>query len=468
MSTTDLHYLTLSELSARLRSRELSPVEVTDLLLERIERLDGELRSFVTVLAESAREQAAEAEAEIDRGQIRGPLHGVPIGVKDLCATKGVRTTCGTAVLADWVPNTDATVVERLVAAGAVILGKLKLTEGAFAAHHPDVIPPVNPWSAAHWTGVSSSGSGVATAAGLCYGSLGTDTGGSIRFPSACNGLVGIKPTYGRVSRYGAFPLSDSLDHVGPITRSVADAATMLGVIAGSDPQDPTSRREPVPDYRAGLASGVRGVRVGIDETYCTEGVDGELSAAVLAAAEVLREWGAETREIEMPPIREVAEGWTPFTAVEAVLAHRATFPARAEEYGPTLRALLEKGLSVTGTEYADIQSAREIFRGRLAAVLEDVDLILCPPQPFPPPPLAAMEQGADSPEAVGAVLRFTAPFDFSGSPTITLPCGFSAEGLPLGLQLVSRHLEEELLCRVGFAYEQATDWHTRHPNGFP
>jgi amidase len=424
MSTSDLHYLSLTELSSRLRSRELSPVEVTESLLERIERLDGELRSFVTVLAESAREQAAEAEAEIGRGQIRGPLHGVPVGVKDLCATKGVRTTCGTAVLADWVPNYDATVVERLVAAGAVILGKLKLTEGAFAAHHPDVIPPVNPWSAEHWTGVSSSGSGVATAAGLCYGSLGTDTGGSIRFPSACNGLVGIKPTYGRVSRYGAFPLSDSLDHVGPITRSVGDAAAMLGVIAGFDPQDPTSRREPVPDYRAGLASGVRGVRIGIDEAYCTEGVDDELSAAVLAAAEVLRERGAEIRAIEMPPIREVAEGWTPFTAVEAALAHRATFPARAGEYGPTLRALLEKGLSVTGMEY--------------------------------------------SPEAVGEVLRFTAPFDFSGSPTITLPCGFSAEGLPLGLQLVSRHLEEELLCRVGVGYEQATDWHTRHPGGFP
>ena len=464
MPEADLPYLTLTELSRRLRGRELSPVDVTRRLLERIERLDAQLHSYVTVLPASALAQAAEAEAELARGDVRGPLHGVPVGIKDLCATKGMRTTCGTVVFSDWVPDYDATVVERLLGAGAVILGKLKLTEGAFSTHHPEVTPPVNPWNPERWTGVSSSGSGVATAAGLCYGSLGTDTGGSIRYPSACNGVVGIKPTYGRVSRYGVLPLAASLDHVGPITRSVADAAAILQVIAGFDPRDPTSRREPVPDYTATLDFGVRGVRIGIDEGYCTEDVAPEVSRAVLACADLLRGLGAETREIRLPPIGELLEGWTPFTAVEAALAHRETFPAQAEQYGPAFRALIETGLRVTGTEYAGIQSARELFRGRLAAIFEQVDLILCPSMPFPPIPTAVIEALATRSEDVPSARKFTAPFDFSGNPTISLPCGFTDDGLPLSLQLVARHLEEELLCRAALAFEQATEWHTRHP----
>jgi amidase len=465
MPDSDLPYLTLTELGRRLRHRELSPVDVTRMILERIERLDARLHSYMTVLPASALAQAAQAEAELARGDVRGPLHGVPIGIKDLCATKGMRTTCGTLVLSDWVPDYDATVVERLVDAGAVILGKLKLTEGAHALHHPEITPPVNPWNSERWTGASSSGSGVATAAGLCYGSLGTDTGGSIRYPSACNGVVGIKPTYGRVSRYGVFPLAASLDHVGPMTRSVADAAAILQIIAGFDARDPTSRREPVPDYSARLDSGIRGVRIGIDEGYCTENVAPQVSRAVLACADVLRDLGAETREILLPPIEELLEGWTPFTAVEAALAHDETFPAQAERYGPSLRRLLETGLRLTAVEYAAIQSAREIFRGRVTALFDQVDLILCPSMPFPPVPAAVVEAVAESSERDPSVQKFTAPFDFSGNPTLSLPCGFTDDGLPLSLQLVARHLDEELLCRAGFAFEQATEWHTHHPD---
>ncbi len=465
MPTTDLHYLTLTELARRLHEREISPVEVTQAMLDRIENVDRDLESYVTVLPESALARAKEAEAEIARGNVRGRLHGVPIAIKDLCSTKGVRTTCGTLVLSDWVPGEDATVVERLRDAGAIVLGKLKLTEGAYAAHHPEVIAPRNPWSPEHWTGVSSSGSGVATAAGLCYGSLGTDTGGSIRFPAAANGVVGIKPTYGRVSRHGAFPLSASLDHVGPMTRSVEDAAAILEVIAGLDPRDPTTRRAAVPPYADAIDRGIRGVRIGIDEAYCTEETDPEMARAALDGADVLRDCGAQIRSVSMPPIRELLDGWGPFVAVEAAIAHAATFPAQAARYGPPFRRFLEAGLRVTGAEYARVQAAREVFRGRLAAVFEEVDLLLCPSTPAPPPPLAVIDQMLESAGDSSSFLRFTGPFNFSGSPTISVPCGFTDGGLPLSLQLVARDLEEELLCRAGHAYERATDWHTRHPS---
>jgi amidase len=461
----ELYFLTATELGRRYRTGELAPVEVTDTILKRIETLDALLHSFVTVLPASALAQAAQAEAELRRGTDRGPLHGVPVAVKDLCSTKGMRTTCGTKVLADWVPDEDAAVVERLRDAGAVLLGKLGMTEGAAGgAYHPTVTPPVNPWNAGRWPGASSSGSGVATAAGLCYGSLGSDTGGSIRFPSACCGLVGIKPTYGRVPRHGIFPLSDSLDHVGPMTRSVADAAAMLGAIAGFDERDPTSSRAPVPDYLEPLGAGVRGVRIGVDESYCVEGVAPDLSRAVLAAGDVLRELGAEIRETRVPPVRDVAAAWFPIVNVEASIAHEETFPARAEDYGPALRELLEAGHRTAAIEYARAHLTRLEFAGELQGVFEEVDLILCPATIVPPPPVEVVSTATRDPEVMAPFFKFTAPYDASGSPTITVPCGFTDDGLPLALQLVGRHLDEELLCRAAHAYERVTDWHTRHP----
>jgi len=304
--TSALHYLDLTELSRRLHAREISPVEATTVELTRIERLDGQLKSFAHMMAESALVQARAAEAEITRGEIRGPLHGVPIAVKDLCWTQGVPTAAGMTIYKDFHPTEDATVVRKLYAAGAIILGKLQLTEGAWAEHHPQIPAPVNPWNAAHWSGASSSGSGVATAAGLCYGSLGSDTGGSIRFPCAANGVTGIKPTWGRVSRYGVFELAATLDHIGPMARSAADCGAMLGVIAGSDSNDPTALLDPVPNYLAGMSRGLHGLRIGVDHAWNTDRVDQTMVDAVTAALQTVRGLGAEIREVKFPDVSQI------------------------------------------------------------------------------------------------------------------------------------------------------------------
>src|ERR1700730_17451420 len=268
MDSKAICFLSLHELSAQLRDRKLSSAEVTRCVLDRIKQTNPKLRAYITVLEDSALSQASQADKEIEAGRWRGPLHGVPVAVKDLCQTKGVLTTCASRVLRDWRPDASAAVVERLEAAGAVILGKLNLTEFAVAWYHPEMPTPLNPWGADLWPGASSSGSGVATAAGLCFASIGTDTGGSIRFPSAACGIVGLKPTWGRVSRHGVFALGESLDHIGPMTRTVADAALMLGVIAGRDNADDTSLAAPLEDYSAALDRGVKGIRIGVDERY--------------------------------------------------------------------------------------------------------------------------------------------------------------------------------------------------------
>ena len=334
---SELHYLELTELARRIHAGDVSPVEATTDQLARIEMLDGRLRSYAHLMAEVALSQARSAEAEIMRGEIRGPLHGVPIAVKDLCWMQGVPTAAGMTIYQDFRPSEDATVVRRLCAAGAIILGKLQLTEGAYADHHPQIPAPVNPWHAAHWPGASSSGSGVATAAGLCYGSLGSDTGGSIRFPAAANGVTGLKPTWGRVSRHGVFELAATLDHIGPMARSAADCGAMLGVIAGNDPNDPTAVLDPVPNYLAGMARGMRGLRVGVDHDWNTRGVDATTVEAVGSALATVSDLGAEIREVRFPAVDQVITDWFPLCGVECALAHEATYPARRSEYGSAL-----------------------------------------------------------------------------------------------------------------------------------
>src|SRR5262249_38654665 len=296
---------------------QLSAVEVTQAVLDRIERLDGRLKSYVTVTGDLALGQAREADAQIARGAIRGALHGVPIAVKDLCHTKGIRTSAGMTIYKDYRPEHDATVVTRLREAGAVLLGKLRMTEGAFGAHHPSIDPPINPWSAEHWTGVSSSGSGVATAAGLCYGSLGTDTLGSIRFPSTMNGVTGLKPTWGRVSRAGVFALAQSMDHIGPMARSAGDAAALLGAMAGPDPDDPTALQSPVPDYLAGIGAGVTGLRIGIDRTLIAAGADADMVRATEEAAALLAQVGALVQNVSFPSPDDVVRIAIPLCGVE-------------------------------------------------------------------------------------------------------------------------------------------------------
>jgi amidase len=408
--------------------------------------------------------QARTAEAEILRGEIRGPLHGAPIAVKDLFWIKGSPTAAGMPLHKGYLPADDSTVVRKLQEAGAIILGKLQLTEGAYADHHPDVTPPVNPWGAGYWSGASSSGSGVATAAGLCYGSLGSDTGGSIRFPSAANGLTGLKPTWGRVSRYGAFELAATLDHVGPMARSARDAAALLGVIAGQDPKDPTAVLTPVPDYLAGIDGGLKGVRVGVDANWNSAGVDATTQHCVDAALQVVRDLGADVREIRFPDISAMVEDWFPLCGVEVAVAHEATYPARKGEYGPALAGLLDLGRSVSGMDYQKIVLRRNDFRGRVAELFQSIDLLLIPAQGFASPTIAKMATLGEDAALMNALLSFTCPFDMTGSPTITLPGGFTGQNTPVAFQFVAAHMEEGLLCRAGHAFQQATDWHKRHP----
>jgi amidase len=464
MSLGDLHYLPLLDASERIRRGQLSPVTVLEAILDRIARLDGAARSYTTLLSDRARAAAARAEAEIRAGIWRGPLHGIPLAVKDLCATSFAPTTGGMPMRKNSTPDRDATVVRRLEDAGAVIVGKLKMTEGAYTSHHPDDPSPLNPWNTAHWVGSSSTGSGVATALGLCFGALGSDTGGSIRFPSATCGLTGIKPTWGRVSRHGILPLAASLDHIGPMTRNAADAAAILGVIAGADPDDPTAIQDPVPDYLAELGRGIRGVTIGIDRSYNGDGIDPEVTEAVRVAEGVLAALGARIRAIDFPPTETLLRGWIPFCAVETAIAHQASYPARAGEYGPDLANLIEHGRRMTAMEFGTIMHERLDFSGRLAALFRDVDLLLMPTMPVPVPSLERMAEYGQDDSVLLRMLRFTAPFDFSGNPTITLPCGIDAQGLPLSLQLVGPHVSEALLCRAGHGFQQRTDWHTRRP----
>jgi amidase len=464
MASDDLCFLDLVDVGRRIRLGQLSSVEVTQGVLDRIARLDGRLKSYATLTGDLALLEAKQADIEIARGSIRGPLHGVPIAVKDLCHTKGIATSAGMAIHKHYRPDKDATVVARLRAAGAVLLGKLQLTEGAFGQHHPSIDAPVNPWSVAHWTGVSSSGSGVATAAGLCYGSLGTDTLGSIRFPSTMNGVTGLKPSWGRVSRAGVFALAPSLDHIGPMTRSAADAAAMLGAIAGADPDDPTAAQETVPDYLAALGEGMRGLRIGIDRALIAAGADADMVSATEEASAVLARIGALLRDVTFPSPNAAVRDAVALCGVEAAVAHAATYPLRASEYGAVLTGLLEAGRSLDGFAVSKILLRRKAFRGELNALFRDIDLLIMPAMNVAAPTLADMAPARRTAAATQARLRFTAPFDMSGHPTLTLPGGKTASGLPVGFQIVGRHMQEALVLRAGHAFQQATDWHTRRP----
>jgi amidase len=465
---TDMHYLSLLEVGRLVESGQISPVELTRNMLDRIASLDPRLKSYATLTADRAVAAARAAEKEITAGNYRGPLHGVPIAVKDLCYTKGVRTMGGSAAYRDFVPDFDATVVARLEQAGAVLLGKLNLTEGAMAGYHPDFDIPVNPWDPALWPGASSSGSGVATAAGLCFASLGTDTGGSIRFPSMANGIVGLKPTYGRVSRHGVMPLAETLDHVGPMTRRTADAALMLQSIAGHDDRDPTSLALPAPDLLADLRRGVSGLKLGYDRAFSSAGSDPGLVAAIGQALEVLQDLGAELVELSMPDgSREVGDPWFAICAYEAHQAHAAEFARRAGAFGPFFGDFLEAGAAVSEEQYAGASAFRSAFNQQFVAVLDRVDAVVCPSGglTFPTPP-EVQYGGREALEPLFAAvqMQFTIPADFAGTPTLTVPCGHSDSGVPYAMQFMGRRLSEATLCRIGHAYEEATAWHRRHP----
>ena len=459
-----LHYNSLSDTCRRIKSGELTSVQVTEALLARIEALEGELRAFALVTADEALKTAEVQDRKRRSGAPLGLLHGVPVAVKDLLQTAGLQTASGTRVMADFLPAQDATVVRRLRDAGAVIIGKTQLTEGAFSTHHPEIEPPRNPWRLDHWPGVSSSGSGVSVAAGLAFGALGSDTGGSIRFPAAACGLVGVKPTYGRVSRHGAFPLAESLDHIGPMTRTVEDAARMLQAIAGPDPQDATSLPNPVPNYAARLDGPIGGLRFGVDWDYAATGVDEDVTAVARSAVDRFRELGAEVLEVRMPPRHAVlVENWIRTCAAECAKAHAPWFPERRAAYGPALAELLELGAALSPDSYAALERERKAFRNEFDELLDGIDILIAPAMPIPPPRLEAVEATIRGGGEQAALITFTAPFDYSGHPTVTLPAGLFESGLPKSVQLIGRWLDETTLLRAAYAFERSVNF-SEHP----
>lgn len=457
--------LELLEVSSLIRSRAISPVDVTRTLLARIESLDARLRSYAAVTADSALVQAALAEDEIASGRWRGPLHGVPLAVKDLFETVEAPTTAGMSIRHGSAAAMDATVVRRLKDAGAVILGKLQLTEGAYSDHHPTVTSPRNPWDADYWTGISSSGPGVAVAAGLCFGALASDTGGSIRWPSAANGVTGLKPTWGRVSRHGAVELAASLDHVGPMARSAADLAALMQAIAGHDPLDPTSRTEGTPDYGARIAGGIGGLHIGVDCAWNARDAAPEVLDMLAEAARTFEALGATVVDVEIPDMTHVAADWALICAVEAAVAHAATFPSQRAEYGAVLGSVLDQGRQASAMAYQEALLRRMALRGVICALFLNVDLLLTPVQPLAPLTLETVRTLGEQPDLIEQLQRFTGLFDLTGHPALTLPAGATAAGLPMAVQLVGPDLAEDRLLRAGVAFQEATDWHRRRPS---
>ncbi|VAZ85912.1 Putative amidase AmiD [Mycobacterium persicum] len=454
--------LELTEVAELIRTRQVSSAELTHATLRRIEKLDAGLKSHVFVMADSAVEAARAADAELARGHRRGVLHGVPIGVKDLCYTADAPTGAGTVIHREFRSSYDATVVARLRAAGAVITGKLAMTEGAYLAYHPDLPAPVNPWDPATWAGVSSSGCAVATAAGLCFGSIGSDTGGSIRFPTSMCGLTGIKPTWGRVSRYGIVELAASFDHVGPIARSAIDAAVLLSVIAGFDVRDPTSSRTPVPNYAADLAL-TRVPRAGVDWSQLS-GFDEDTKSMMAQVVTTLEGIGWSIVEITLPPLDRIVDVFATMRGFETAIAHAETYPARADEYGPVLRQLIDNGRELSAVEYQGLIAQRQEFTDALQRVFADVDLVLMPSAGLASPSLDSIGTLGTDPVLTATLARPTAPFNVSGNPAICLPAGVTARGTPLGVQFVGRHFAEQFLIQCGHAFQQATTFHRRRP----
>ncbi len=468
MPPDDLTRLSIAEAGDLLPRRALSPVELTRAHLDRITRLDRDLLAYITVLRDEALAAAGAAEREIARGRYRGPLHGIPIALKDLVLTRGLRTTCGSRILRDWVPNADATVAGRLADAGAILLGKLNLHEFAYGPTgvNPHYGTSRNPWDRHRIPGGSSSGSGVAVAAGLAAGALGTDTGGSVRIPAALCGIVGLKPTYGRVSRAGVIPLAWSLDHVGPMTRTVMDAALLLQVLAGRDPADPSTVAIPVPDYRSAMQGEVRGLRLGVPKDLFFERLDPEVRAAVLAAARSLEGLGAIVEEIPLPKIHHAGPASFAIIASEAMAYHEPYLRTRSAEYGDDVRARLATGQFVLAHQYLKAQRARQVIRAEMDAALMRVDALLTPTTPIPAPRLEEREITVDgvTQDSRWWLIRCTRPINVTGHPALSVPCGVTASGLPIGLQLVGRFFDEATLLRIGHAFEAVSPARGRWP----
>jgi aspartyl-tRNA(Asn)/glutamyl-tRNA(Gln) amidotransferase subunit A len=461
MAADELSYATIRDVGARLRRRALSPVELTRALLERIEQLEPRLHAFVTVTADRALADAKAAEAALGRGDISSPLLGIPLAYKDIYATRGVLTTGGSALLADWIPDEDSTCVARLQRAGAVMLGKLITHEFAFGLQFPGhrFAPARNPWDLDRIPGGSSSGSGTALAAGMVFGALGSDTGGSIRGPASFCGIAGLKPTYGRCSRAGVLTLSWTLDHTGPMARTVEDCAYLLQALAGYDTADPASSREPVPDYVAPLARGVRNLRVGVPREYFCQDLDPEVEKGFEQALSTLRQLGASVQDVQIPSIQS-APAYMVILLSEAYAYHERDLREHPELFGEVLRERMLAGGLISASEYVQAQRIRVRLQGDMADALRRVDVLATPTSAKPAATFTAMyDPNPEMPRSN------TGPFNMTGLPTLAVPIGFSASGLPLSMQITGRPFDEATVLRVGHTYEQNTDWHKRHPN---
>ena len=468
---TDSHApinMTISEAARALRRGETTAVALTEAIFERIKATEPTLQAYATLVFDRALAAAEHADRELAAGRDRGPLHGIPIGVKDNCYTKGITTEVGSKALAGFVPDYDSTVVHKLYEAGAILIGKTRCHEWSCGGSEP---PTRTPWDLDRFPGGSSIGSGVALAARSAFGAIGTDTGGSIRIPASINNLVGMKATYGRVSAYGVLPLAWSLDHVGPLTRSVRDNALMLGAIAGHDPNDANSARADVPDYAVGIEEGVRGLRIGIDRNYFLyPGVVDSVRAVTEAVINELAGLGADIIEVSLPELELTRETQMTIRMVESASYHRHRIREKGHLYSPGTRATLQMGEVVLATHYVAALRARERFRSAMKDLFrqEALDALISPTIPVPAPLLEAVWQPRDDmangETPTDGFVHHVYPANLSGQPAISAPGGFTPEGLPVGYQLMGRPFDEATLYRIAFAYERTRDWHRRQP----
>ena len=460
--------LTIAKIAPLIRKKKLSPVELVEAMLARIERFQSALNAFITVTSRLARSQARQAEKEILKGHYRGPLHGIPISVKDLFYTAGIRTTGGSKILRNFIPRENAVVIDRLFAAGCVLLGKNTLHEFAYGVtnQNPHFGPTTNPWDLKRIPGGSSGGSAVAVSAALSLASLGTDTGGSIRIPAAACGVAGLKPTQGLVPLQGVIPLSFSLDHVGPLCRSTEDIALVLRVIAGEDPRDPNRLDERETLRLRNLQKGVRGIRIGLPTQYFFNRLQKEVRSHVLAAVKTLEALGAKGVEVELKFMDETEHLSFEIVVAEAVAYHWKWLRKRGKDYGKDVRSRMERGFGQLSRTYLEAQQRRQLYTESFEHVLESVDVLVAPTLPVVAPRIGETEvrEGRAVENTIAALLRLNRPGNLTGLPALSIPCGFSGDGLPIGLQLIGRRRDEGTILRVAYAYEQATPWHRLFP----
>ena len=468
MDELEICYMSAGALGPMVKSGEISPVEIIEAHLSRIRATEPVLNSFITLLPEQALAAARQAERDIRAGRYRSPLHGIPVGLKDLFNTGGVRTTSGSRIYDTFVPSEDCTVAARFRDAGAILIGKLNMHQFAYGptGENPDYGHMHNPWNPELVSGGSSGGSGSAAAAGQCTITTGSDTGGSIRIPAALCGIVGLKPTYGRVSRHGLTPLAWSMDHPGPMVRTVEDAAITMNVISGHDPRDVACVDLPVPDFTAALTGDIRGLRIGTPRQFFDAPLDPEVRQRVNDALGHLESLGAEVQEVDFPEFNDAAAISTTMLMAEASACFRDLLASDGEQLYEPVRLRLEAGLFISAADYLRAQQGRAAFDRAARRLLQDVDLLAGPSEPVTAPPLLQQQVLAGEREigTVAALTQYTRPYNITGFPAISVPCGFSAEGMPIGLQLAGRPFDEETVLRAAHAYEQSTEWHSRRP----